>query len=110
MNQEELDTVWRDSLTPEKLKAIRQKLGMSQGTLGKILGTSATNVSRWEHLSQLPQKRFLDFLKVFDAFTKENFLQKGDVQRSITSDGLPFTLYRLLAIMFEAEGETKQDE
>lgn len=41
---------------PRKIKAIRQKLGLSQEELAQKLGVSFTSVNRWENGQTKPSK------------------------------------------------------
>lgn len=106
MDTKELQDWWRYEASPERLKEIRKALGMSQGTMGKVMGTTASTISRWENEHTMPGSKFLEFYMLFDKFTKKHKFMKGDVKRMMAKDGYPFALYTVLKVIFEqTEGD-----
>jgi DNA-binding transcriptional regulator YiaG len=45
-------------MTPEQIKALRNKLGWSQPRLAKYLSTSVHTISQWETGHHKPDKRY----------------------------------------------------
>lgn len=57
----------RDLLTPQEVRAIRKRLGMTQSQFEKALGVSAPAVSRWETGAAAPSKSVCKLMRMFDA-------------------------------------------
>lgn len=53
-------------LAPDKIRAIRRRLGVSQAALEKILGLGPKTVVRWERGSVLPSKSADDVLRLLE--------------------------------------------
>lgn len=51
----------------EKVKALRLRLGLSQGQFGKSIGSSYQTVSRWERGENVPFNKQLAIIKAYNV-------------------------------------------
>jgi len=50
-------------MSPEEIKEIRAKLGVSQEKFASILGTTCTSVNRWENGKARPSRLYVKEIK-----------------------------------------------
>lgn len=78
----------------QQIEKLRYKLGMSQTDLGKLLGTTAMSVSRWERDVNLPESRELLALGLLArkagmygwCFWQEAGLSRADARAALGRD------------------------
>ncbi len=50
-------------MTPEEIKEIRDKLGITQERFANLLGTTVVTVNRWENGQNVPSRLYIRELK-----------------------------------------------
>ena len=98
-------------VTPQRssdFKSIRNGLGVNQTGMGALLGVHTVTVSKWERGIARPTKFQHALLDVYAAAVRaETWF---NVDRALTSDGVPFTMERLLRIGLEQIDREKTNE
>ncbi len=62
-----------DMLDPNRLSAIRTRLGLSQESMARVLGVSFASVNRWEGGHSAPTGPNLDLYVALDAALRAGF-------------------------------------
>ena len=70
-------------LTPEEIKAIRERLGMTQEAFAKLTGIGVATLSRWER-GQMMQSRAMDrYLKLISRLPEAAGVLEKDSSRAV---------------------------
>jgi putative zinc finger/helix-turn-helix YgiT family protein len=69
-------------LTPEEIRAARERLGLTQKQFAHLLGVGEATVSRWETGAQIQQRALDRFLRVCFASPAAVALLRSDFQPS----------------------------
>lgn len=86
----------RPTFAAPRMVALRASLGVSQGTLGELLGVTAMTVSRWERLAALPTAYQVAMLEAFERAAATG--RAGRVAGAVAERGAIAALAELLAL------------
>ena len=69
-------------LTPQEIRDIRHRAGLTQAQLEKVIGVSSPTVSRWETGAMLPSGPVCKLLRVLDASrdAKDKMLEMAEIK------------------------------
>lgn len=65
-------------MTPEEIKALRKRVGMSQQSFAEVIGVSIHTIHSWEHGKCKPMPMALRKLRAYDFETKSRDIDKKD--------------------------------
>lgn len=85
-------------LTPDAIKGIREKLGLSMNQFGSLLSTTASTVSRWESGDAKPEGPTSALLKVLAEKTIDR--SQTELKAALAGAALAFGLVVLLEVLF----------
>ncbi len=85
-------------LTPTAIKAIREKLSLSQNQFGSLLNTTASTISRWESGEAKPEGPTAALLKALADKTGDRSTR--ELKTALAGAALAFGLVVLLEILF----------
>lgn len=90
-------------LNPERLAAVRRKLGLSQEQMARLLGVSFASVNRWEGAHSSPVGPTLDLYSAIEAALRAGNPPEAILQAANNERGA-----FLLAIFRMAYGKTRR--
>lgn len=89
-------------MTPEALKRVRVRLGLSQERMAAVLGTSFVSVNRWEGGHSTPLKSVTDLYLALEAALSRGVAPEKLVR--ISAQERPLFLRDLFSLAYPREG------